>query len=54
MNLYLVGTVVQLETKMDQVEPVGSSVCSQSSNNAVYGNHVAAQVSGELILSNFV
>ncbi|RLN07171.1 B3 domain-containing protein [Panicum miliaceum] len=39
------GTIVQLETKVDQVEPVGSSVCSQSSNNAMYGNCVAAHVS---------
>jgi len=54
MNLYLVGTIVQLETKMDQVEPVGSSVCSQSSNKAMSGNRVTAHVSGELILSNFV
>ncbi|XP_012703636.1 B3 domain-containing protein Os02g0598200 isoform X1 [Setaria italica] len=34
------GTIVQLETNMDQVELVGSSVCSQSSNVAMHANHV--------------
>ncbi|CAN6252199.1 unnamed protein product [Urochloa humidicola] len=39
------GTIVQLETKMDQVLPVGSSVCNQSSNMAMYANHVVAHMS---------
>ncbi|CAN6244998.1 unnamed protein product [Urochloa humidicola] len=39
------GAIVQLETKMDQVLPVGSSVCNQSSNVAMYANHVVAHVS---------
>ncbi|CAN6279088.1 unnamed protein product [Urochloa humidicola] len=39
------GTIVQLETKMDQVLPVRSSVCNQSSNVAMYANHVVAHVS---------
>lgn len=46
LNLCLVGTTVQFETKMDQVEPVRSSVRSKSCNTVV-----RAKESGDLILS---
>jgi hypothetical protein len=45
----LVGTTVQFETKMDQVEPARSGVGSKICNIVVPANE-----SGELILTCFV
>jgi hypothetical protein len=48
-NLCLVGTTVQFETKMDQVEPARSGVGSKICDIVVPANE-----SGELILTCFV
>ncbi|WVZ74737.1 hypothetical protein U9M48_022886 [Paspalum notatum var. saurae] len=39
------GTAAQIEKNMDQVEPVGNSVCSQISNVVEQANHVVAHES---------
>ncbi|KAJ1279822.1 hypothetical protein BS78_04G185300 [Paspalum vaginatum] len=39
------GTAAQIETNMDQMEPVGSGVCSQISNIVEQANHVVAHES---------
>lgn len=49
LNLCLIGTTVQFEIQMDEVEPVRSSVRSKSCNIVLRANE-----SGDLILSCFV